>query len=134
MKRQRSTSKEDSELLNLVEKYGQNWILISSLMKNRNKKQAKERFFYFLSPELNKGSWKEEDILLLKKVNEYGKKWQILRNFFPQRSNTSIKNRYAFLNRKSILKEAFQEQKISNLFDEDFIQFLETNDPFLMVN
>ena len=92
---------EDILLTNLVEKYGtSNWKLIADRMKGRTNRQCRERWKYYLSPNLKHESWSNnEEKLLLEKVNEYGTKWSLISKYFPNRTDVDIKNRYKKINR-----------------------------------
>lgn len=96
------TSEEDQILKNLVEQYGEdNWATIASMMYNRNPRQCRERYQYYLSPKLNRGEWaEEEDNLLRAKVEEFGNKWVKISKFFPSRTDAMVKNRYQVLLRR----------------------------------
>ena len=72
-----------------------NWENYKFLLPNRTERRCKERFFNYLSPQLNKNDWtKEEDKLLKRKVFEYGYKWVKIVPFFSNRSASNIKNRW----------------------------------------
>lgn len=94
------TIDEDKKLLELVTKYKENWKEISREMKSRNIRQCKERYFHYLSPNINHEKWREdEDSLLLKYVEMYGKKWKNFENYFNGRTEIDIRNRFYVLSR-----------------------------------
>ena len=96
------TQKEDEMLRNLVAEYvnQNNKINYDEIAKkmNKTKRQVKERYEGYLSPNLNiNKEWtKEEDELIEKLVNQFGKKWKRMEPKFPDRSNVMIKNRYNY--------------------------------------
>ena len=99
-KKKKFTEKEDLNLIDLVSLYGDDWKTIASKMRNRNVRQCRERWRYYLDPSIKSVKWtKHDDELLLQKVEEYGKRWKIIEKFFPLRTYIAIKNRYATLSR-----------------------------------
>ena len=97
---------EDDILCQLVAIYGENdWRHLSKKMDGRNSRQCRERWQYYLNPNLNVGDWtQEEDQLILSKLEEYGRKWMIIKTFFNNRTDAMIKNRY-----KALIKTKKQE-------------------------
>ncbi|OHT14289.1 hypothetical protein TRFO_43127 [Tritrichomonas foetus] len=64
-------------------------------MKNRTKRQCKDRYMLFLAPTITNLPWTyEEDVKLYEMVKMFGKKWTILVRFFNGRSVVNLKNRY----------------------------------------
>ena len=95
-KKAKFTSSEDELLRELVKPEGRNdWAEIATHFSNRNARQVKERWEYYLSPEVNNGPWTpEEDQILISKFNELGSKWTAISKFLPSRTNTCCKNRW----------------------------------------
>ena len=95
------TKAEDEKLVQLVKKFGINdWERIIRHMPNRNARQCKERWTYYLDPKINNTMYSiEEDVRLLNKVKEYGKKWTTIASLFDNRTPYSLKNRYQYLQR-----------------------------------
>lgn len=126
-KRSKFTAQEDRQLLILVEIYKFNWKKISIEMKNRSVRQCKERYYHYLSPNINKNDWShEEDVLLLSSVEKYGKKWKALESLFNNRTEVDIRNRFNILSRKifKIIKEknfAFDQKIGSYLKNQNII-------------
>lgn len=89
------SKEEDEKLLRLVQTYGsKNWHTIASKFDNRNARQVRERYFKYLSPDLDRGPWsQEEDNLLSKLYNEVGPKWKQIAISFPKRTDIAVKNR-----------------------------------------
>lgn len=96
------SEEEDLTLKALVQKYGaKNWPHIASLMPNRNERQCRDRWEFFLAPHINHSPFTEaEDRLLIQKRNEIGAHWVKISSFFQGRTDTMLKNRYNLLIRK----------------------------------
>ena len=86
------TPEEDMKLRKLVEEYGENnWYTISEKMEGRNTRQCRERWRYYLSPDINNDPWTaEEDKLLDQKYMIYGPKWKQIATFFSKRTKKKI--------------------------------------------
>lgn len=102
--KQKFSASEDTLLQGLVEKHGtSDWKLIAEFMPNRTSRQCRERWKYYLDPQLNSLSptkWtREEDEKLIAKYYEYGPKWSQIAHFFPQRTDINLKNRFHRLER-----------------------------------
>ncbi|OHT15437.1 Myb-like DNA-binding domain containing protein [Tritrichomonas foetus] len=92
---------EDQLLIELHDKYGENWRKISELMPKRSTRQCKERYSHYLSPDISQTQWTiEEDTFLKNKVSEIGKRWKALESFFTGRTEINIRNRWNVLNRR----------------------------------
>ena len=93
--------KEDAKLKELVKKNGlYEWEKIAAEMKTRNARQCKERYVYYLDPNLNNEPYTiDEDIRLLNLVKIRGTKWASLSDNFDRRSQYSLKNRWMYLQR-----------------------------------
>ncbi|KAK8854234.1 hypothetical protein M9Y10_016793 [Tritrichomonas musculus] len=87
---------EDIMLISLVNQYGlNNWNEIANHMPNRSKRQCKERYLLFLSPNIKNAPWTyEEDLKLIQMLKIFGKRWTMIAKFFNGRSDINIKNRY----------------------------------------
>lgn len=108
----RWTEYEDDILRKLVEEFGENdWRHLAKKMDGRNSRQCRERWQYYLDPNLKIGDWtQEEDELIISKVKELGKKWMTIKNFFTNRTDAMIKNRY-----RSLMKD--KNKKVETFFD-----------------
>ena len=107
---------EDFRLRVLVMQYGdENWNFISSLMKDRNPRQCRERWTKYLSP-LNRYEpfTQEEDKFLLLLVQQYGKKWVKISKYFQNRTDVSIKNRWLVLQRQKHRQDILSKNNASN--------------------
>lgn len=99
------TKEEDNKLRQLVNKFGdKNWRILANSMENRNPRQCRERWNYYLNPNLKVGDWTpEEDNLILQKKKELGRKWTLIATFFENRTDAMIKTRYnALLRNKNL--------------------------------
>lgn len=96
------TKSEDTALKQLVQKYGHDdWELISNSLGTKNSRQCHDRWFYILSPKLNKTPFTiEEDNLLLYLLNKLGPRWVQISKYFSGRTDTQIKNRYKVITRR----------------------------------
>ena len=96
------TKEEDQKIIELVNKTGKNWALISKMMPTRNGKQIRDRFLNYLDPGINKIKFTdEEDKKIIDCYIKYGSKWSIIAKYFPGRTGDMIKNRfYSCLKRK----------------------------------
>jgi hypothetical protein len=94
--RRRFTSNEDQALRTLVCMYGLNrWDTIAAFLPERTSRQCRERYEYYLAPNVYNSPWTHlEDELLETKVAEYGTKWVSLTRFFPGRTGNRLKNRW----------------------------------------
>ena len=97
------TSKEDQILQSLVNNLGTNdWELISHHLPGRTPRQCKERWFTYLSPDVNRTAWTpEEDALLFDLLQKYGRKWGSIVCFFQNRTQNNVKNRWNTIVRKA---------------------------------
>jgi hypothetical protein len=108
------TPEEDQLLQTLVHQYGVgNWKQISEHFQNKNPRQVKERWFYYLNQSINTSEWTlEEDETLLLKHREIGNKWKIISTYFQNRTDAQCKNRLNKLQRK--FKKAQKNQSKKN--------------------
>jgi hypothetical protein len=93
---QQFSPEEDQRLLSLIEMLGtKRWSLLAHHMQTRTAKQCRERWHYYLNPELNKGPWTaQEDRILAEKHRELGNRWTEIAKFLPGRTNCLAKNRW----------------------------------------
>lgn len=105
------TKIEDRAILNLVEKFGNNWTLISNFIEGRTGKQVRDRYLNKLNPRINRKKFSEkEDSIILEKFKEIGPKWLLISKELHGRSENMIKNRfYSYLKKK--LNEDNQGQR-----------------------
>lgn len=94
-KRKYFSKEEDQKLIELVAKYGKDWVLIAEKMPERCIRQCRDRYEFYLDPNLNVEPFTlEEDKLLLHTIEISGKMWSQIANFFPGRTVIMLKNRY----------------------------------------
>ena len=117
----RSFSKEeDKTLIKLVEKYGEKWDRVSSNMPERNIRQCRERWKFYLDPKIDRSPWTlEEDKLIISKYYEFGFKISKVRKFIgKKRTNQQIRNRI----RKLICSDNFISNKNETPYDFQNLQ------------
>ncbi|ELP90630.1 transcription factor MYB90, putative [Entamoeba invadens IP1] len=87
---------EDERLIISVKQNGpENWGTIAQDVKNRTRKQCRERYLNCLCESLSKEPWTaEEDTLLIKLQKEFGNKWTKISACLKGRSPNSVKNRF----------------------------------------
>ena len=110
-------------------------------MNGRNARQLKERWYYYLSPNINRGPWTpEEDELLLQLYRQYGSKWMKISNSFKNRTHISIRNRAQFLLKEEVHSSSQQgsensdEISSSNVEECDIDEeALQQYDPYLLI-
>jgi hypothetical protein len=90
------TAKEDQMLETAIEQIGtNNWDAIAEQIPGRSARQCKDRWFTYLSPEVNRTPWtSKEDSLLFDVVQTHGPKWGTIVQFFCNRTQNNIKNRW----------------------------------------
>lgn len=92
------TPEDDKKLRELIQIYGDHsWILVSSLMENRNPRQCRERWKHYLSCDYKDSAkpWtKYEDEVIILKYGELGPKWTKIAKELHGRSDLQVKMRY----------------------------------------
>ena len=115
---------EDIRLKELVNIHKKNWHIISEEMKDKNKRQCKNRWEYYLDPNLNTSQFSPyEDFLLMEKYNEFGKKWVTISKFFNNRTDGQIKIRFSHLFKNEIKATKSENLKKSTKVD-DFLEIM----------
>lgn len=110
------TPQEDELLRNLVSEYGENdnWSIIAKKMTitYRNQRQCKERWFNYLSPNINNTPLtREEDEKLEDLYAKYGAKWVQIAKYFPSRTDINIRSRWLVLQRRKKKLETKQSDE-----------------------
>jgi hypothetical protein len=118
---------DDDRLRSAIENYGTtNWAMIAYDVGGKNARQCKERWFNYLSPELNCGEWTcDDDILLIQKFTELGNKWVRIAKCFPNRTDSMVKNRFNKLQRR--------ERKSRELWIQSELYLMRTFGPTVKV-
>jgi len=89
------TPKEDVKLMELMNKYGQSWAMISSMMDGRTGKQVRDRYLNKLRPNIKCGDWSaEEDERLISLLKEVGNRWSLIATHLPGRTEGQVQNRF----------------------------------------
>jgi hypothetical protein len=96
------TAPEDQLLQAAIERLGTaDWDAIAKQLPGRSARQCRERWFSYLSPNVNRMPWSaEEDGRLFDLLQTHGPKWGALVTFFRNRTQNNIKNRWNTIMRK----------------------------------
>lgn len=109
--RRNFTKEEDEKLINLVKEFGHKWTEIAKHMPGRDQHQCRERYVYYLAPDINRNEWtKEEDALLIAKRNELGNRWTLIAKFLPGRTSLQVRDRLNFLTRHNLNIEKLHQE------------------------
>ena len=102
---------ENARLIELVNKHGQSWALIASMMEGRTGKQVRDRYLNILRPNIKKGDWTpQEDQHILSLYYQFGHKWSKISSFVPGRTEGQVKNRfYAHIKKKILVNEGSEQ-------------------------
>lgn len=96
---------EDSQLIDLVAKYGSRWAKIADEMPGKERRQIRNRYLNALQPGINFEEWTEEEerrLDLLQK--EFKNKWCEIAKRMPGRTENQVKNKYYWGRRHSRAK------------------------------
>jgi hypothetical protein len=123
------TETEDKLVLNLVNKFGRNWSLLSRYMPRRTGKQIRERFINILDPAINRDKFTfDEDRYILELYSIYGTTWSKIAEFLKNRTADMVKNRfYSYLHR-NIHGDCYKDQlnrrkkRMAGVFNNDVIR------------
>ena len=120
---------EDLRLLELVEKHGEKWSKIASLMKGRTGKQIRDRYVNYLRPNIKQKRWsQEEDNLLQELYKEFGNKWSKIAIYLHGRTENQVKNRFYSSERKE--KRRREKRKKMCKIEPDLVKLVK-KDPEL---
>ena len=94
------TKKEDINLLELIEIYGYDWVMLSEKM-NKPISIIKDRYNIKLNPLLNRSKFTEdEDRQIIEHYKNFSNNWNEISKKFPFRNASMIKNRFYSVLRK----------------------------------
>jgi hypothetical protein len=105
------TEDQDYTLINLVEKYGKNWSLISKYITNRTGKQIRDRYLNSLDPKTNKEKFTpEEDKLILDLYSKHGTAWRKIAGNLSNRTSDIVKNRFYSCLHQKIHGDSYRDE------------------------
>jgi len=123
---------EDMRLLGLIEKHGEKWSKIASLMRGRTGKQVRDRYINYLRPNIKQQEWsQEEDDLLQKLYEEFGNKWSKISVYLRGRTENQVKNRFHAAERRE--KRMREKKKKTCKIEPDLVKLVK-KDPELEKN
>jgi len=111
------TKEEDTQIIELVQKYGKSWSKISKILISRNGKQIRDRYINILDPSIKKGKFSlDEDLKLLTLYKKLGPRWATIAKYFENRTADMVKNRFHSSIKKNIkfLEDAEIDYSYSN--------------------
>jgi hypothetical protein len=130
--------REELCLIELVEKYGENFEIISHHLHGRSVQEIKEKYFLKLNPNLSKDKFtSEEDDKIIFLHKKYGNHWNIIAKYFPNRNSNNIKNRfYSFLRNKcfAVNSNALPMEALQKIYSSNLINKHDNNNRFLNIN
>jgi hypothetical protein len=93
---------EDLQLTRAVEDLGANsWDAVADRVTGRNPRQCRDRWRYYLAPDVDNGPWTSADEeLLISKQEELGPAWKKISRFFPCRTDINVKSRWHQIQRR----------------------------------
>jgi hypothetical protein len=128
--RRRFTENEDKTLRTLVGMFGLNkWEKIATFIPERTPRQCRDRYEYYLAPNVYNPPWTDaEDELLRKKLTQFGPKWVMLARSFPGRTGNHLKNRWykVLLKRPSSSVQTRAVSDVSSVENDTDFTFQET--------
>lgn len=84
---------------------GVDWKRVGEIV-GKTRRQCRERYKKYLSPDIYKGRWTpEEDELLLQKVESLGCHWVAMVRYFPGRTDVILKNRWNLIKKAQTAAE-----------------------------
>ncbi|EAY15574.1 Myb-like DNA-binding domain containing protein [Trichomonas vaginalis G3] len=101
-KKNKFTADEDALLTQLVQNYGIfDWDTIAQKMNNRTPRQCRDRWNYYLNPNVKNRPWTpDEENILIEKYMKIGPKWAVLCQFFDSRTDANVKNHFLLIQRR----------------------------------
>lgn len=93
--RHKFTPEEDDLIRKCVQEIGREWKTIADRIPGLNSRQCRERYVFYLDPNISNKEWTEQDEnKLVFLVNELGNCWVKIAAFFPNQSVINVKNQY----------------------------------------
>lgn len=93
--RQKFSKQEDEIIKQAWKEKGEKCIPELIAILGRNRKQIRDRYFFYLAPGLDNGPFNDEDdIILAKLVSKYGYKWTYFTKFIKGKGTNDVKNRW----------------------------------------
>lgn len=100
---------EDAKLIELVDKHGQIWSVLATMLEGRTGKQIRDRYLNILRPNIKKGDWTpQEDQYILALYYQFGTRWCKICSYVPGRTEGQIKNRFYAHIKKKLLGDEMQ--------------------------
>lgn len=105
-KRTMFTAEEDEILINVMETQKfVSWKAVAAWLPNRNARQVRDRYTYYLSKDVNNGPWSaKEDGILVDSYNDFGPRWARIATLLHGRSENCVKNRWYSMLRKGLVR------------------------------
>ena len=94
--RKHFSTEEDKYIIKWIEENGaSNWQALALELPGRNARQVRDRYRYYLCPDVVSREWtKEEDEILISLVLTCGHKWAQFSKIFNGRSDCDVKNHW----------------------------------------
>jgi hypothetical protein len=101
-KKNKFTPEEDRRLSEAIGQFGLfDWDSVAERMPGRSSRQCRDRWNYYLNPDISNLPWtEEEERLLIEKYEKHGPRWAMIAKFFDGRSDTNVKNHHLVLKRR----------------------------------
>lgn len=109
---------EDNLIRELVRYHGEKaWKMIAAALTGRSARQCRERWRYYLAPNIQNPEWTvDEDRKLELLAGKHGHQWAKIAGLFERRTDVNVKNRWVLLQRNA---QKFPESTPSS---EDAVQ------------
>ena len=124
------TRQDDLKIIELVEKYGLNWEIISKNFPDFTPEILEERYNNKLDPKLKRTKFtEEEDEKIVALYSKFGNNWKEIAFYFPDRNANMIKNRfYSFLKKKNNIQGVNSIDKTSSFIESSSMITTSNND------
>ena len=124
------TRQDDLKIIELVEKFGINWEIISKNFPDFSPEILEERYYNKLDPKLKRTKFtEEEDEKIVALYSKFGNNWKEIAFYFPDRNANMIKNRfYSFLKKKNNIQGVNSIDKTSSFIESSSMITTSNND------